>query len=143
MDKTFLALLKNVGLSENESEVYLALLSMGEASVLEISEKINKNRTHTHDLLHALIDRGLASYVIAHNKKQFRASNPEKLIDYLREKEEKIERQKKEIEKELPALMNLQNSTKKKTNVEIYCGKEGIKSVYNEILRTAKRYFIL
>lgn len=137
------ALLVTLGLSQNESEVYLALLSLGEASVLELSRKIHKNRTHTYDLLHSLTEKGLVSYVILNNKQFFHAANPERLMGYLNDQENEIKKQKELLKKELPEIIGLQSSIRQKTAVQMYRGKEGIKTIYNEILRSTKSYSIL
>lgn len=136
-------LLRSIGLSNNEAEVYLALLALGEASVLEVCEKIHKNRTYVYDLLHSLVEKGLASYSVSDSKRYFRAVTPTHLIDMLGDKEKEIRKQKEEFRKALPELLKLQNTEKKTTKVELYSGKEGIKTVYNEILRSVKSYAIL
>ena len=51
----------------------------------------------------------------------------------LKEKEEKLN-------ESMPELKKLQNKEKEKTNVEIYKGKEGLKTVLRDIVETGKDY---
>ena len=137
------AILKEIGLTEHEITVYTTLLRLGESLASGIGESIVMNRTHVYDILESLINKGLASYVIKNNRKYFKASNPDKLLDYLTEKEKSIKEQEEKIRQIIPNLMSLQAPKEEKTKVEIYHGKEGIKTVYSDILKRAGEYHVL
>lgn len=130
-------------LTDNEIKVYTALLELGESLASKIGEKIGMNRTHVYDILESLINKGLVSYVIKNNRKFFRAANPNKLYDYLKEKEKRIKEQEVKIKEIIPNLLALQKPKEEKTITEIYHGKEGIKTIYNDILRKVKEYYVL
>lgn len=133
MDKEILT---KAGLTNRESEAYLALLQLREALVSEISKKTKENRTHLYDTLNSLIEKGLVSYVIKGGKKYFRPAPPEKLIEYLQEKQ-------KLIEKYLPELNQLYKPKIKVPIVEVFEGKEGIKTVLRDVLRENKEWLCL
>src|SRR3989344_5713471 len=133
MDKNILV---NAGLTLRESEAYLALLELKESLVSELSKKTKENRTHLYDTLNSLIKKGLASYVIKNGKKYFRSSSPEKIIDYLREKE-------KLIEEKLPELNELYKPKIKAPVIEVFEGKEGIKTVLRDVLKENKEWLCL
>lgn len=133
MDK---GILLNAGLTSRESEAYLALLELKESTVAEISKKTKENRTHLYDTLNSLKIKGLASYVIKTGKKYFRPASPNKLIDYLKEKQEIIK-------KYLPELNNLYKPKIKAPVIEVYEGKEGVKTVLKEVLRENKEWLCL
>nr|MBA4405591.1 hypothetical protein [Nanoarchaeum sp.] len=127
--------LKKFGLSEKEAKVYLASLELGDSSASEISLKSNLPRTLMYDILERLIELGLISYSIKDNKKYFNAASPKELIRILKEKEEVI----KEI---LPLLEEIHKTEGiKRPKVEIYEGKEGMKTVMNNILRSDIKEF--
>lgn len=127
--------LTNMGLSLREAEAYLALLTLKEATVKEIADKTKESRTHLYDTLNSLIKEGLVSYVIRNNIKYFHPAAPERLIDLLKEKESQILRILPELQKISP------NSTK--PLVEVYEGKEGIKTILNDLLRTKKPWYAI
>jgi len=125
--------LKETGLMDEEITVYLALLKLGSSLASKISEETQVNRSHVYQLLERLITKGFASYVIKENRKYFNAVNPEKIIDILQEKEQKLQNI-------LPSLIGLAHLQKEKPLVEIFEGKEGIKTILNDILRVKKTW---
>lgn len=135
--------LKQIGLTDHEITVYMTLLELGESLASKIGEKIGMNRTHAYDILDSLINKGLVSYVIRNNRKYFRPTHPSRLIDYLKEKERSIKEQEDKIKQIIPGLLALQKPAEEETKVEIYRGKEGIKTVYNDILKRVKEYYVL
>jgi len=128
--------LTKIGLTQRESEAYLALLKLKEALVSEISKKTKENRSHLYDTLKSLIDKGLASYVVKNGKKYFRSAPPEKLLDYIQEKQ-------KLIEESLPELHELYKPQFNHPIVEVYEGKEGVKTVLKDVLRERKEWLCL
>ena len=128
--------LTKFGLSEKEAKVYLAGLELGDSVASDIALKSNLPRTLVYDILERLIDLGLISYSIRDNKKFFRASDPEELLRILHEKKEAVN-------KVLPELKNLQKMKGvKRPKVEVYEGKEGMKAVMGDILRSGVKEFL-
>lgn len=125
-----------IGLSNREADAYLALLQLQEATVKEIADKTKESRTHLYDTLKSLINRGLVSYVIKNDTKYFHAAPPEKLLDYLKEKESSVLTI-------LPALKELHKPKFKKPTVEVYEDKEGMKTILNDIVRTKKEWIAI
>lgn len=128
------ALLK-IGLSGNEVDIYLALLQLGPSLVSKIVQKTGINRTNIYDRLKRLIDKGLVAYIIKSNRKYFYAAEPKRIMRYLEEKEEKIEEEKELIKEILPGLEKIRPVTKEEA-VEVYEGKEGLKTILEDIIRT-------
>ncbi len=128
--------LQKFGLSEKEAKVYIANLELGNSLAGDIALKSNLPRTLVYDLLERLIDLGLASYAIKNNKKYFQASNPEKLFRILKEK-------LSSVSKILPKLKELEKSDGvKRPKVQIFEGKEGMKTVMDDILKSNIKVFL-
>lgn len=121
--------LKEIGLNDREIKVYLALLRLGTSSVNKIARKAAIIRTTAYDVLKSLVEKGLASYVIKSGVKYYEAALPEKIISILDEK-------KKKILEVLPELNELRESVSEKPAVEIYEGKEGLKTILEDMLKT-------
>ncbi|MBI2130053.1 helix-turn-helix domain-containing protein [Candidatus Woesearchaeota archaeon] len=132
MDRTALT---NMGLSNNEADVYLLLLEQEEALASDIAEKSKISRPHIYDTLAKLVDKGLASNIIKNNRRYFRAVNPGKLMDFLREKE-------LSLQNIMPQLLELAKHKTKKPVVELYEGKEGLKTILNDVIKTKPREFL-
>lgn len=120
--------LKELGLSDGETGVYLALLSSGESKVNRIKMETKMHRTTIYDFLDKLIKKGLVSYVVKNNVKFYSAAHPSKLEELIREKKEHLE----EI---IPSLVKLSELEKKHVKVEIYEGIEGFKTLLNKVLK--------
>jgi sugar-specific transcriptional regulator TrmB len=82
--------LKDIGLSNNEIDVFVALLKLKAASANEISKHSHVHRTNVYDTLTSLAEKGLVSYTVKEKKKLFIAEEPEKLLALAREREERL-----------------------------------------------------
>ena len=120
-------ILMEIGLTKKESEVYLVLVELGSSSATDIIQKIGFHRAVVYDLLERLIEKGLVGHVIKGRKKFFEATDPNRLLEILKEKENKI----KSIIPELTELSKF----KEHLDVKIYKSKEGIKTVFEDIVR--------
>jgi len=123
--------LGEIGLSEGEIKVYLALLKLGPVQVSKIKEETLLHRTTIYDFVEKLLNKGLVNYVIRNNVKYYSATHPNKLLDFIKEKEEGV----KGI---LPQLAALAETRKDEIRVEVYKGAEGFKAVLNDIIRVGK-----
>ncbi len=119
--------LAELGLSEGESSVYLALLRLGESQVNKIKIHTKMHRTTIYDFLDSLAKKGLVSYVVKNNIKFYSAAPPSKLEDIIKEKREHLE----EI---IPSLLKLATLEKKSLKVEVYEGAEGFKTFIKRML---------
>ena len=80
-------------------------------------------------------EKGLVSYVIKSGKQYFEVAEPEKLLNILREKESKIS-------KILPDLKNIYKSVIEKPKIEFYEGKEGLKTILDDIIRIKEEILV-
>ena len=127
--------LTEFGLTNNEVKVYIACLKLGISLVQEIAMKAGTYRTYTYEVLKSLIKKGLVSYVIKNGKQYFEVAEPEKFISILKEKHDKITRI-------LPELRGLYKTAIEKPEVNLYEGKEGVKTIFDDIIRTGKEVLI-
>jgi sugar-specific transcriptional regulator TrmB len=125
--------LVQLGLTKREANAYLALLKLEEAKAGEIAEQTKEDRTNIYDSLKNLVKKGLVNYVIKNNKTYYRVAPPEKLREYISEKEAMLN----EI---FPEINRIYKSYKPKPLIEVYEGKEGIKTVLNDILKEGKDF---
>ncbi len=120
--------LEKAGLTRVEAKVYLALLDLGPSLAGQISKKTGVHRRNIYDSLDRLAEKGLVSYIVKNNRKYFEATNPERLVDLIKEKEE-------ELKQSIPQLSELFTKTKVKEETLFYKGKEGLKSVFEDQLK--------
>jgi sugar-specific transcriptional regulator TrmB len=106
------------------------LLDIGRAHIGGITEKTRMHRRTVYDCLERLKDRGLVTFIVEGKTRFFTAVNPNKLLSILQEKEANI----KEI---LPKLFELAGKLKQKIEVSVHAGKEGLKNIMEDIIRTS------
>ncbi|MDP3792973.1 MAG: helix-turn-helix domain-containing protein [bacterium] len=128
--------LTSLGLSENEAKVYVAMLELGPATVLEISAKAGVNRPTTYVQIEALKKMGLISTQTKGKKQLFMAESPEQLEFVIERERKEIEQKKEELIKLLPGLTNLFNLAGEKPQVRFFEGEEGILKIQGEFLKT-------
>lgn len=126
--------LMEIGLERNEAKVYLQLLENEDCLASAISKRTNINRSVVYSVLDSLTQKGFASYIIKNSTRVYRAANPSKIKDMLEER-------KKEFDLILPNLLSIKKIKSKKPIVEILEGREGFKTILNDLLRQKKDWF--
>ncbi len=132
-------ILGKIGLTEGESQVYLALLELGQSSTGNITKKADIASSKVYEVLQRLMKKGLAGYVIKNGVKHYGATPPERLLDFLEEKKNEILIEQEEIKKILPKLKIKRNGAETENSVVVYTGFQGPKIVLKEILESGKR----
>src|SRR3989339_1402370 len=134
--------LLKIGLSEKEVKVYLASLHLGSQPISVIAKSTGLNRTTLYDIFGSLIKKGLASKIDRGVATYFQVLDPNNLMNYLdREKNEfvrKIEKEKLEILKIIPALKSLENPMSTKPKVKFFEGEKGMRQVYEDTLTSSE-----
>ena len=128
--------MEKIGLTRNQSLVYLSLLKLGSTTAQNIIRESGMHRSRVYDSLEKLQELGLASFVVKDFKKYFQAAKPEKLFDFVNEKKEIINQI-------LPELKKLERMKKEEINATIYKGAEGLKTIHSEMLREGKNVYVL
>lgn len=132
--------LLELGLTNNEAEVYLILIKLKEAKAYDIARYVKISRSHVYDSLSSLLGKGLINYIIKGKKRLYRITDPNNLVNLLEEREEKIIKQKQDIKEKIEDIKEKEKITTSK--VEVYEGLEGIKYILNDIIKDGveKRY---
>ena len=87
--------LQDIGLSEKEAAVYLSLLSVDSASVIELSKSTDINRTTLYPILDDLIAKKLVVEIKHDKKVRFQAESPERIETYVQNRKNQLEEQEK------------------------------------------------
>src|SRR3989344_2269990 len=128
--------LKNLGLSENEAKIYVAMLELGPSVVVEIARKSGINRPTAYVQIESLNKKGLVSTQARGKKQFFIAESPDKLELLIDNELKNIEEKKNELQNFLPELLNLFNTSGQRPHVKFFEGKEGVLALQREFLKT-------
>lgn len=120
--------LKKCGLTGNEAKAYVELLKHNLINGSQLAKKASLDRTLTYQILNNLVEKGLVHYIIKSHKKYFGASNPQNLLNPLKEKEAFI----KDL---IPELRSFKKIKEEKQEINIYEGIEGLRSLMREIIK--------
>lgn len=124
--------LEEIGLSDKEAKVYLALLEVDDDSVLGLAERTQVNRTTVYPVLETLEKKGLVSEVQVDKKTHYRAEPPERLQSYVERRRVSLDEQQKRLADVVPQLKSLAREGGKKPVIKYYDGKEGVLSAMEE-----------
>ncbi len=123
--------IKNIGFSNKEAAIYLALLELGTATVQQISQKIGFKRTSLYPILDSLVSNGYISFIEKKHGRLYFAEPPRKLLAELKTKEKLL----KEI---LPELEAIYNFKKDKPKITFYEGYEAYRRIYDDTLNVPR-----
>ena len=130
--------LEKIGLTKGEIKVYLSLLDLGSSSTGKITKSSGISGSKVYEVLDRLMNKGLVSVITKNKVKYFEATGPSRILDYLDEKENQIEKEKANIQKIIPELI-LKQKHSEKSEVKVFTGWEGIKTANEDIIRTLKK----
>ncbi len=128
MNMDLLTSLKNLGLSEKEAAVYLALLQGGQATAYQLAKRSGLKKPTTYVILDELIARGAARKSMKGRGAIYGATDPVELFVEARNRFEQAERS-------LPQLRALAASDKKMINASYFEGLSGIQELYKHVLQ--------
>lgn len=123
--------MKDLGLSDNEAQVYLASLTTGPAPILEIAKTADMKRTTVYSVVEYLQSKGLMRIEMRDNHKMFVAEHPDKLESMLKLK-------KDVLLKSMPDFLDLYNLKSNEGFIKYYQGLEAVKNVYEGLIRDVK-----
>lgn len=129
----FIGSLLQMGFSENEASVYLALLQLGKGTASEIAGNAGVGRTTVYDILFQLSKKGLVSISGKEPKQEYQAENPENLIKYLKKESERKEQNVRYAEIMLPEFKSI-HKVGERPRVKFFEGTAGLENVYEDTL---------
>ncbi len=141
MQKEFLQQLIDIGLSDKEARVYVAMLELGPASVQEIALQSDVNRATTYLMLDALQGRGLVSSYDDAKRTVFIAETPKKLVELIEREARTLDEKREKIIFFVPELEAMYRTQRNKPVVRFYEGEEGLRSLRDYLTRISTAQF--
>lgn len=127
-------ILEDIGLSKNQSRIYLALLELGPCLMGQLCSKTKIHRRNVYDAIEMLRDKGFVSSTMVNNRNVFEAVDATRILDM-------IDERRANIAAFLPQLMSKQN--RKGTLVRVYTGLSGRKIIFEDKLKYAGEQYVL
>lgn len=119
--------LEDLGFTNAEIKIYLALLELGNATAGPIIEKSGLQSSVVHMTLNNLVNNGFVSFIKEGQRNHYQATDPKHISNYIDEK-------KKQFEQLLPDLLLKQQASREKSEVVSFKGIKGIRELLYELL---------
>ncbi|HCC49551.1 MAG: hypothetical protein A2445_02745 [Candidatus Jacksonbacteria bacterium RIFOXYC2_FULL_44_29] len=133
IDSNLQSALSDLGFSDKETKVYLALLELGRGTVSVIARSAGINRTTGYNILDLLVSKGLVSISGKEPKEEYVAQSPDIITTFLKDKIAQYELQLKKSANLVPRLKSIHNISDR-PKVKFYEGKAGLVEVYEDTL---------
>lgn len=128
---------KELGFTDREIKVYIALLELGTTTVGPIASKTKLQHSKVYETLDKLIEKGLVSYIVISKTKNFQASDPKEILNL-------IEERKRRFKDVLEGLELKQKYAESKQIAIVHEGFKSFKALFNRIadeLKTGDFYW--
>jgi sugar-specific transcriptional regulator TrmB len=115
------------GLTENQAKLYVLLLKKPGLSAGEIAKELSIDRSFIYNIIESLTKKGLIYSSLTKKTKTFFPEKPKKIIEDIDTQKNKAKLVVKELEK-------IKEEEFKRSNIEIYEGKQAIRKYLSEII---------
>ncbi|MCC7356891.1 helix-turn-helix domain-containing protein [Candidatus Uhrbacteria bacterium] len=129
--------LLELGLSEKEAGVYLALLELGPSGVQAVAEKAGINRSTAYALFQTLKQRGLVSEAEQESRTVFIPESPHRLHEQLEKELQEIEKRRQKLGEVMPDFMALFHAIEHKPRVRYFEGMKGISAARSVLMENS------
>lgn len=135
--------LVQTGLSEIQAKIYLYLIKHGQKTPAEVAKGIGENRTTVYSALEKLEKLGVVSQKDRGKVSAYIPNHPSALESIAERRLRQAARQAKNLEGNLPALINYYNEHQNKPGATTFYGQEGVRMIWDKVLATKETYYFV
>lgn len=131
--------LTELGLTENERNLYILSLSQGPATLTKLAESLSMPRPNVYKVIEGLETKGLAKF--SERKKfarTFMVEPPTVITDLLRRKREDISRFDSHVTRAMPDLLAMYSQGELPTSIKVLQGADAYLKIFYQILDEEK-----
>ncbi len=128
-------ILQQIGLSKNESKIYVTLSEIGLSSAYKIAKQSNIFKSNTYDTLKRLIEKGLVSHKTIEDKELYETTDPSYLLEILNKKRELANQI-------IPQLRLIQQTDQSHTKFNSYKGADAVISILTNFLKYKEPIYV-
>ena len=131
--------LRELGLTDGEIRVYLALIGLGETTTGPIVKEAKVAVSKVYEILDRLAEKGLVSHIIKNKTRYYKSADPERLLVYLRQKEDQLKSQETNLQKLIPELQVKGMTAITTETAQVFEGLKGIQTARERTLKIMKK----
>ena len=122
---------EDLGFTNAEIKIYLALLELGTTTAGPILQKTGLQNSVVHMTLHKLVEKGFVTFVKKGKVKHYHATDPRNIGKFIDEK-------KLQFEELLPQLL-IKQQKQEPQEAEVYEGFKGFKNLLHEVIKDSEK----
>ena len=128
--------LKEIGLTDHESSLYIFSLRIGPSSIKTLAENLQISRPNVYKVIKGLENHGLAKFSEKEKfSRDFMVEPPTVLLDKLREKRSALSEIDQNFTLNLPELLTMYNQGAGDSKIKIYKGKSEYVNIFKQSLQ--------
>ena len=134
-----ISLLREIGLTDSEVKVYLALLQLGTTTRGKLVAESKISGSKIYDNLERLQQKGLVASYLENNVRHFKSISPTQILAYLESKNEQIAQTKTKVSEQMPQLLALFEKKSQEQEVELISGLKGLNAIFQDQVDKLKK----
>jgi len=138
--------LSEIGLTDAETKVYLALLELGDSTRGAIVDKSQVSGSKVYEILEKLQLKGLVTQYVEQDVKHFKPTNPKQILTYIQERKDQISQVENKAQQILPQLLTLYQTSREDQEVALFSGLKGLEIIFREqvdLLRKGETCYVI
>lgn len=136
-------LLVQMGFSEIQAKIYLFLIKHGQQTPAEIASGIDENRTTVYSALERIEKLGIVTRKDRGKISAYIPNHPSVLEGIAEKRLRLMAKQARNLESNLPSLINYYNEHQNEPGATTFYGQEGIKMIWDKVLATKKPFYFV
>ena len=136
-------ILIQTGLSELQAKIYLYLIENGQKTPTEIANAISENRTTIYSALEKLEKLDIVSKKDRGKIAVYVPNHPSVLESIAEKRLRSAARHAKNLESNLPSLINFYNEYQNEPGATTFYGQEGIQMIWAKVIAAKAPYFFI
>lgn len=136
-------LLMQTGLSEVQAKIYLYLIKHGQSTPTEIATGVDENRTTVYSAAEKLEKMGIISQKDKGKVAAYIPNHPSVLEGIAEKRLRVVARQVKNLEGNLPSLINYYNEYQSTPGATTFYGQDGVKMIWDKVIAAKAPYYFV
>ena len=136
-------ILMQTGLSEVQAKIYLYLIRHGQSTPTEIATGVDENRTTVYSAAEKLEKMGIISQKDKGKVAAYVPNHPSVLESIAEKRLRVVARQAKNLEGNIPSLINYYNEYQSTPGATTFYGYEGVKMIWDKVIATKAPYYFV
>ncbi len=138
--------LRDIGLTPGESRVYLGLIRLGSSTTGPLAMHAGVSSSKVYKILDRLERKGLVGHIIRSKTKHFTALSASRILDYLDQNRQELEKKRARFAEVLPRLESERKKSTRQADAAVYEGSKAVTNLFRTMLdelKPGETYYVI